>query len=374
MKKLNIVIDASNIFYRTLFTVSNYNENKSEKFMSDKKTQDVFMRKLVTDFVSLVKMIDEPGRVIVCLDDVSWRKKIIIEGGGYKIDRKQSLDIDWESFFGITNSFISILSEKGYIISRQKDAEGDDLMYLWSKKLNDMDENVIIITGDKDMWQVIKKTSTNAWTVVIDPVSNRRKISMTEKMYNEIDSKNFGAVNLFDSNTWSSSDSVLKKLIGLFDVNLVVPEEVRMMKILLGDKGDSVPGSIKWKDKKDESKIHFMTENNFNKIFFANDFLKKYSWKDLYKGKGVDDIVLSMSELKKVKIDLEESKKNIERNCRLVVLSHETIPSEIIEKFDEINESVPCLVPILSKELILEGTEWWTTLNDEYVPNKYDVF
>ena len=97
--KLNLVLDASGIFYRSLFTVGAFGGSKGEKLLDTKKTQGVFMRKLATDFSSLVRAIDEPSRVIVCMDSSSWRKSIEIEDGGYKADRKKDEStINWKAF------------------------------------------------------------------------------------------------------------------------------------------------------------------------------------------------------------------------------------------------------------------------------------
>ena len=65
---LNVNIDASGMFYRSLFTVGNYGVNKNEKLLDSKKSQSIFMRKLATDFASLVRDIDNPTRILVCLD------------------------------------------------------------------------------------------------------------------------------------------------------------------------------------------------------------------------------------------------------------------------------------------------------------------
>jgi hypothetical protein len=48
--KLNLVIDASGIFYRSLFTVGNFGGAKGEKLLDNKKSQAIFMRKLASDF------------------------------------------------------------------------------------------------------------------------------------------------------------------------------------------------------------------------------------------------------------------------------------------------------------------------------------
>ena len=149
--KLNIVMDASGMFYRSLFTVGNFDGKKGEKLLDTKKSQGVFMRKLATDFSSIIREIENPSRVIVCMDSSSWRKTIQIDDGGYKHDReekKEDSPVNWKVFYELIEKFSVILSQKGYIVSKIPGAEADDLLYLWSRMLNDMGENVILVTGD----------------------------------------------------------------------------------------------------------------------------------------------------------------------------------------------------------------------------------
>ena len=56
--KLNLVIDASGIFYRSLFTVGNYGTKKGQRLLESDDSKGVFMRKLATDFAALVKSVE----------------------------------------------------------------------------------------------------------------------------------------------------------------------------------------------------------------------------------------------------------------------------------------------------------------------------
>ena len=97
---LNLVIDASGIFYRSLFTIGSYGSRKNQRLLESEESKGVFMRKLATDFSALIKSVDNVNRVVVCLDSSSWRKQILIADGGYKIGRKKDdSSVDWESFF-----------------------------------------------------------------------------------------------------------------------------------------------------------------------------------------------------------------------------------------------------------------------------------
>jgi len=373
--KLNLVIDASGIFYRSLYTVGNFGTKKNEKLLSSEKSQAVFMRKLATDFSALVKSVDNVNRVIVCLDSSSWRKQIPIEHGGYKSGRKKGKEesnVDWDSFFSVTQEFTDILASHGYIMSRIKDAEADDLLFLWSRKLNSMRESVIMVTGDKDLLQVIDLHENGSWTVALDPVSQRRKVSLSQDIYDicrrEVSSED---VDLFDPSTWDSSPGdVLFSLVDKNDVQIVDPIKVATMKVLNGDGGDSVPGIVSWlaEDKHGEQVIRSLSET---KVLKAIEDLPPFTWRDLANGAHLETLTENLIKVSKKDLTPEEVKKTIDRNISLVVLENEIIPKSIQDSFRELVETVESSPVHLSRNAILEGTKWWTTTND-YAPKGFD--
>ena len=372
--RLNLVIDASGIFYRTLFTVGNFEAKKGERLLDSKKSQGVFMRKLATDLSALIRNVEEPARVIVCLDSSSWRKTITIDEGGYKEDRKKDEStINWKAFFELTENFSRILSQKGYIISKVPGAEADDLLYFWAQKLNEENENCILITGDRDLLQVLGKRENGSWTIALDPVLNRKKISLTQDTLNYSQPENHSA-NIFDPESWNSSSDVLDKIIKTHEINIVDPVKLQTMKVVLGDAGDSVPSVVTWRDKKDPEKIRTMTESNFGKILIASPELGESTWEDLYEGKFVEEISSVMEGLKKIEVDREKVKENLKRNCQLVILSEKTIPHQIAEIFHQEHKTVPDIVAVSSRDGILNGTEWWTSDAASFVPKSFDLF
>jgi len=372
--KLNLIIDASSIFYRTLFTVGNFEAKKREKLLDSKKSQGIFMRKLATDLSALIKNIEEPARVIICLDSSSWRKTVLIDEGGYKETRtRDETTINWKVFFELTENFARVLSQKGYIISKIPEAEADDLLYLWSKKLNDESENCVLITGDRDLLQVLGKRENGTWTIGLDPVLNRKKISLTEETLEYSQPLNH-KVNIFDPSSWNTSSDILNKLIKNHELNIVNPQKIQIMKVILGDTGDSVPSVITWRDKKDPEKIRTMTESNFRKILISAPEMIDSKWEDLYEGKFFEEISTVIEGLKKINVDREKVKENLKRNCELVILSTKTIPSRIIQIFNTEHSIVPDIIAASSRDAILSGTEWWTSDASSFVPKSFDLF
>jgi 5'-3' exonuclease len=370
--KLNFIVDISGIFYRSLFTVGNYGTKKGQRLLSSEDSKGVFMRKLATDFAALVRSVENVDRVIVCLDSSSWRKKILIEDGGYKGTRKKDDSlIDWDSFFALTQEFTEILGQKGYLLSKVKDAEADDLLYLWSKKLNAAGEAVVLITGDKDLHQVVNLHENGAWTVALDPVAQRRKVYLTQETQNcSHDTIEPGEVDFFNPDSWNSAPGdILFSLLDKNDVQVIDPVEVATRKVLLGDNGDAVPGIATWKDAKDETKIRSLTDAKLKKVL---EPLPPLTWQNLRRGEHIEELTKSLNDVTKLSYTPEEIQKKIERNVTLVVLHEDIIPLEIQETFASLFEEVASSPVRLARNVILEGTKWWTE-KTPFVPKGYEM-
>lgn len=378
--KLNLVIDASGIFYRSLFTVGNFGGAKGEKLLDNKKSQAIFMRKLASDFSALVRSIEEPARVIIAMDSSSWRKSVAIDDGGYKSKREEKKDestINWKCFYDLTDKFCAILSQKGYIISRVPGAEADDLLFFWSKTLNDMKENVVMITGDRDLLQVVSQHENGSWTIALDPVNNRKKISLTQETLDYSKQGNAPAeefADIFSPDSWTSSGDVLSKIVNSHDILVIDTQKFCTMKVVLGDGGDDVPSVVAWRDKKDPEKTRTMTENNYQKIAATLPAILDTKWQDLNSDLIVETIAATMESLKKIEVDRKLVSSNIERNAKLVILSFETIPPQIYESFKTMHQTIPDTIAVTGRDSILNGTEWWTSDKTDFVPKSYDLF
>jgi len=374
--KVNIVTDASGIFYRTLYTV-NYGAKKGEKLLDTKKSQGIFMRELATDFTSILRSLEvDPCRVIFCMDSSSWRKKVEIKDGGYKSGRSQDEStVNWNAFYELTDKFADILSQKGYIISRVPGAEADDLLYFWSKRLNGIGENVILVTGDKDLLQILGTNENGSWTISLDPIVGRKKISVTQDVLELKPTESTNEADIFNPDSWSSSEDILKKLISNFEIQVVDIRSFCVQKVIVGDNGDSVPSVVTWPNKNPEKRDHGITESNYNKILAAAPGLETATWQDLYNGSFVEEISTTMETLKKITVNRELVKENLKRNCILMMLSNEVIPEQVFEQYNLMHETIPDLLAITAKDSILNGTEWWSSNSQsDFIPKSYDLF
>lgn len=376
MLTMNILIDASGMFYRSLYT-TNYKIPKGKKLLETNESKGMFMRKLAMDFSSMLRDFETPKRIILCIDSTSWRKEIeIVDNIGYKggrQEKKEKNPVDWQAFYDLTAEFLGILGTKGYILSKRARAEADDLLYLWSRKLNKDGENVFIITGDKDILQTACLNANGTWTILLDPVNKRKKISLTQETYDKKDESPELAVSIFNPSSWNSDTDVLVKLLDSFEVNIIDPNIVANTKVIIGDGGDDVPSVITWPDKKEPEKIRNMTENNLQKIVLQVPDILNVHWRDLLNDKYVEAISAIVADLKGIDVDRELVKFNIKRNATLVVLSEDIIPKEIQDSFNE-ESDVSESIAITSRDEILRGTPWWKDRNADYIPKSFDVF
>jgi 5'-3' exonuclease len=136
----------------------------------------MFIRKVATDLCSSLNNLPSGGRLIFTADSKSWRREIEIENGGYKSNRTKDENVDWTIFFELMDSFGRQLEKMGFIYSKVSGAEGDDLLYMWSKYFNNNGEDCVVVSGDKDLHQLARFEESN-WTITWN--SNNKKNVVT---------------------------------------------------------------------------------------------------------------------------------------------------------------------------------------------------
>jgi hypothetical protein len=363
--KLNLIIDASGLFYRSLFTVGNF--GSKGKLLGTATSQGVFMRKLATDISAFIKSVDDLSRVIITVDSSSWRKDVFIEEGPYKGTRTKDDSVDWEAFFNLCETLLECLKRRGYHISKVPKAEADDLLYLWSRKLNAAGECVILGTGDKDMFQTAQVCDNGAWTIVLDPVNGRRKITINKEINNLLNiEKNPEDYNIFEGDAKDESD-ILKKMVARETVNIIDVNSVSIRKVITGDNGDAVPSVITWVKKNPESPLGRITEGQYDKAIVGYEHL---TWRDLRDGNVPEGFFDAFRKFTKQETSTEVIKERLKRNVILTVLNEETIPESIQETFKETEIERTAIYS--SRDQILEGTEW--IKEQAYVPSQYNLF
>lgn len=328
----NIIFDGNYLFYKTLFVLGGYGKGKDSKILDTKDEQEVFIRKIATDMSHAIRQFGSPDRIIFTIDSKSWRKEIDIEENeGYKSNRVKSENINWDNFYACMNEFAKIIEKQGIIVSRIDRAEGDDLMYLWSKYLLIKGENSIIVTGDKDSHQLIRLRENN-FVVIYNPNSKARKL-YADRGFKEWLTKE--DINLFDASSFMGrSKDLIHNALEKIDMEEISPVSSIVHKVIMGDGGDAVPGIFSWKTKSKtgEEKWNRLTEARTNKIL--EKIREKHPTFNLFEFPELaEDFADAIKDTLKQDVDPEILRKKLERNIKLVVLNHKVIPQDIIDNF-----------------------------------------
>jgi hypothetical protein len=374
---INICIDGNNIFHKTFGVFAGYGSVDPAKILAKKSDQSMFIRKVATDLCASLKNLPTGGRLIFTMDSRSWRKNIEIENGGYKSNRIKDENVDWSLFFSLMEDFGLQLEKQGFIFSKVDMAEGDDLLYYWSEYFNKTGENCIIISGDKDMHQLVR-FSDEAWTVIW--TSNSKKNIVTAYSgwkENWLESED--PVSIFDVGSAISSDKEkLKALVSKCQYDEINTLDFITNKIMIGDDGDAVPSV--W-EIKDDGKTRRFTQSKSNQLLDAiktDERWKGYSFSEMLRDEDFTE--WSSGYILRVMKDIDSSenrkkvKENLIRNYKLMFLDASAIPEEVISNMsDEIQRgiSLPRKGITLDRIKILDGSSW---VSANFQPSSFDPF
>ena len=151
---MNIIFDGNYLFHRNFSIFSTYYRGQDMcEVLEDDENRQVLLRKCVIDLCYTVRRFENVNKVAFVIDSSSWRHKVYDD---YKYSLTRVRDPFYKHFLTCLNMFEELLRKKGIIVSRVNGAEGDDLLYVWSLYFGYcLDEELLIITGDSDIRQVI---------------------------------------------------------------------------------------------------------------------------------------------------------------------------------------------------------------------------
>ena len=160
---MNILFDGNFLYHKTFSVWSMYyNDRKksaeeNEKLLidalKDKEKRQVLIRKLLIDMCAAINRFKDVKRVAVVIDSHSWRYGFYND---YKYALTRVRGQYYKYFLNMLDEFERFLRKRGFIVSRVMGAEGDDLLYIWSIYFTTvLEEDLVIITGDSDIRQLI---------------------------------------------------------------------------------------------------------------------------------------------------------------------------------------------------------------------------
>jgi len=375
--QLNLIFDGNYLFYKSMHVINRYSSNKSQKFLSNTEEINILVRKVATDFVSVLKKFPGYHKVIFTKDSRSWRKEFFSD---YKGNRLKDSNIDWDNMFRAMDDFLEIIKKRGVIVLSQQGAEGDDLIYLWTKVNNfqkNKKVNNIVITGDSDLSQIVD-FNNDSFTIIYNNNSKQRRFIVKKGFQNWINNYKESDLNINDifSNRLdeifnvSNIDLILAAMNNI-EVIEIDPNEVALYKAICGDDGDNIPSIYSWfiKTPKGE-RIKRITKVYFNKLY--NEIIQRFdkiNMYDLMTNHAFRNFVrIALQNIAKIKIPQDEWEKNLDRNITLSFLDKSTIPQNIQDDFLRINKNTNDInTDSFNRIDLLEGTRFAKYQNDASV-------
>lgn len=219
---MNIIFDGNYLLWKTFSVWSLYyqdkkatteeNEQNLINALRDKDKQQVFIRKLLIDACAAINRFSDVKTVVFVIDSPSWRYRFY---DNYKYALTKVREGYYKDFLAMLEEFEKFLRKKGFIVSRVMGAEGDDLLYVWSIYFSQvLDEDTVIVTGDSDIRQIINPKVS----LFCNNSKNLRFFCIPERVV--------------EWNGYLDTDVMVEG---------VVPFEITLYKVIMGDKSDNIP-------------------------------------------------------------------------------------------------------------------------------------
>lgn len=368
---VNLLVDITNMFYRAMFSTSNYGKESSYTYDSEFECEQL-MRKICTD-LSLVIRQTKPTRVMFCKDSRPWRKDIeIIENEGYKGHRKKSTTINWDNIYKTQADFFKIVSKKGFIVCDIDGAESDDIIAMWVEEMfGRRNESCIILSGDEDVRQLIDSKTVNEkhiFVCALNPIKQGGKNPM-KKIYHDgklvewvNSASNISAFELMFSSNVDMYKENMKTLVNdeQFDKVVVNGNQIALNKYFMGDDGDNIPSFYTWKKttKAGKETNDRITPKKYEKIVEQLG-LTKISDINMYNFRELKTII---EEFAKSEMDVNIINR-MDRQQKLVELKSSNFPESIVDTFNTSVEKWLNIIPTLMYQSV--------TMRDMLQDSKY---
>jgi len=352
---MTLIFDGNYLFYKSLFVFSSY--GSSGKLLEEEKDQAMFIRKIATDMSYAIRQFGNPDHIIFTIDSRSWRKDVIIADGSYKGNReKDESKVNWENFYNMMNEFSRILLSKGFVVSRQEKAEGDDLMALWSKGLVSNGMDCVVITGDRDLMQTVTLSNSGNFSVVYNSNTKTRKIVAPKGFQGWLRTEK---VDIFNADTFmNKSKDLIQEALNSITIEEVDPFRIVFDKVIMGDSGDAVPPIYSWQK---DGKTFRITPAKCDRVWEILNSVNPV--KDIMElpGRAAEISSAIYAVIKHIPaVDL--IRHNLERNIQLVYLDERVIPVSIQDEFQPNLQSFLKRKSLSAKsydmQYLLEGTKY----------------
>lgn len=248
--KILLVLDNSNLMFRSLFMNSLYGPKVNYERQEDMRS---FIYKFATDICSIVNIF-RPNNVVMATDaQNAWRKDILPGDDGYKSNRQKNAEYNWDNIFSASDDLLRILNSRGVHIAQCERAEADDVVAMFKEQVfrKYPDYNIIIVSADADLRQLIDfNEETHQYCAVYNTITHgktsKRHFFVTQGLIDWLNKTD--ELELFFSNA-DPGKTYLKDLLNNnpnIELTLENPTGILLNKIFCGDDGDAVPSFYDW--------------------------------------------------------------------------------------------------------------------------------
>jgi len=265
----------------------------------------------------------------------SWRKKI---NTNYKANRKKDTDIDWDFVYSTYTDFKSYIKTKGVKVLEAPQIEGDDWISFLIEKSNFQERSTITITNDHDIKQLVRFNLTpNFINIISNEMQSRQKLFLPRNYQMFLNSlKQSDSNDIFDLNDNTEFLRMVSTFIERCEILEVNPMEVLIIKLISGDISDNI--SSAWSQVKNGKK-RGIAERGAKSIF--DEYLIHFGEPNIDDPDLTENIADLICEKKKLsKSSISDIKINIEHNMRLMLLSTDCMPKEIVFRMQNVFESI----------------------------------
>jgi len=260
----------------------------------------------------------------------SWRKQHYNE---YKGNRKKDTDIDWEFVYNTYDTFKAKLANKVKILEYSQ-VEGDDWISYIAQTANKEGISNLIVSNDYDIKQLIKYELDPLWiNIMSNEVYTNQKIFLPENYQIFLDKVKSAAINndIFTLSNDGEFLGMVASFMERYEVNEVNATESLVIKLISGDAGDNILSV--WALEKNGKRrgiggagaksLYDTYELEFGDVDInADDFLD-----------NIADLICEKKKLVRSN-EFDKIKQNLELNYKIINLSLENIPQDIINKIE----------------------------------------
>lgn len=178
-----IVFDINNLLHRTFFV----NRNESDETIAGLATHSALV--MLNKYVKQYK----PDKVVMAFDRSSWRKVYTasdecISKKAYKGNRRKDMtpaqQLKYQRFTEHLNEFEMLIDQHTTIITLiEQDLEADDLIAGFCQKFKDTNNEIIVISSDTDLLQLLRYPNVTIISPATDKVQDLAEFNHDPELY-----------------------------------------------------------------------------------------------------------------------------------------------------------------------------------------------